>query len=92
MKNELIKTHHTKSLSRKGLSHFRRKDKMLKTMSKGGYIWTYFGFCWVVVHFSVGGGWWWIYLVRGGWWWVSLVTFSAQEMTHGVSFNQSSDF
>ena len=49
-------------------------------MSKGGYIWIYFGFCWVVVHFlSDGGlswmhfGWWWLVVMDGCGWWGTVV-------------------
>ena len=45
---------------------FEEKEPV-KTMSKGGYIRIYFGFCCVVVHFVGGGGWWCIYF---GWWWM----------------------
>ena len=45
------KLYHTESLSRKGLSYFEDKE-----MSKGGYIWIYFGFCGVVVLFFGGVG------------------------------------
>ena len=41
-----------------------------KKMSKRGYLWIYFGFCWAVVHFwvvLVSGGY---ILVGNGWWWV----------------------
>ena len=30
-------------------------------MSKGGYIWIYIGFCWVLVHFFGDGRGWWVY-------------------------------
>ena len=44
--NELI----TQNL-RHGKEYYISKKKAVKTMSKGGYIWIYFGFCRVVVHF-----------------------------------------
>ena len=39
-------------------------------MSKGGYVWIYFDFCWMVVNFwvEVGGGG--SILASGGWCWV----------------------
>ena len=45
-------------------------------MSKGGYIWIYFGFWWVIVQFLRGGGWWqiyfrfWLVASGDGWWWI----------------------
>ena len=65
-------------MSRKGLSYFRRKNKLLTTMPKGYIdIWIHFSFCWMVV--GDGGysfAWWWVvidifWLVvgDGGWWW-----------------------
>ena len=45
-------------------------------MSKGRYIWIYFGFCWVV-YFLGGSGWWWVVVDvyqlvvgGGGRWWI----------------------
>ena len=42
------------SPSRKGILHFEEKETV-KAMSKGGYIWIYFGFCGVVVDFLGNG-------------------------------------
>ena len=64
-----------KSPCRKGTLDLEEKETV-KAMSKGGYVWIYFGFCGVVVHFLVigryssvyilaGGEWWWMYF---GWW------------------------
>ena len=45
---------------------FLKKEKVLKALSKGGYMWIYFGFCWID-----GGpifGWWWVVVDFFGWW------------------------
>ena len=67
MNLKLILCDKTKSPSREGILLFEEKETA-KTMSKGGYIRIYFGFCWVVVgggYILAGSGWWWM-VVGGG--------------------------
>ena len=60
---------YTKTLSRKGTIVFLKKKRTVKAMTKRGYVWTYFGFSWVVVggggYIFVGGDWWWLVVVGG---------------------------
>ena len=53
-KTNWSKLYHTKSSSRKETLHFEEKETV-KAISKGVYIWIYFSFCGVVVHFLGGG-------------------------------------